>query len=119
MRRGGGLKKRFFVHGFGPQFVLKIRGGNSGPPGFSPGSATVSLSYSGLHSTSFPGSLIFPPKRERRVAVQSQTRRSLLSRLGGKMRDPGNEMRDPGNEVELHSTEPSVSYLPRFSWSCV
>ena len=33
-------------------------------------------------TTSFPGSLIFPPKRERRDP-------SLLSRLGGKMRDPG------------------------------
>ena len=32
VRRGGGLKKRFFVHGFGPQFVLKIRGGTRAPP---------------------------------------------------------------------------------------
>ena len=114
-----GSQKKIFRPRLRASVCSKNKGGNSGPPGFSPGSATVSLSYSGLHSTSFPGSLIFPPKRERRVAVQSQKRRSLLSRLGGKMRDPGNEMRDPGNEVGIHSTEPNVSYLPRFSWSWV
>ena len=27
----GGSQKRFFVHGFGPQFVLKIRGGTRAP----------------------------------------------------------------------------------------
>ena len=46
-------------------------------------------------STSFPGSLIFPPKRERR---------SL-----------GRKMRDPGNEVELFIWQNFPAHLPR-SW---
>ena len=39
-------------------------------------------------ATSFPGSLIFPPK--------------LLSRLGGKMRDPENEVECPADRLPVH-----------------
>ena len=36
---GGGLQKTFFPP-FGPQFGSKSKGGGTGPPGPSPGSAT-------------------------------------------------------------------------------
>ena len=52
--------------------------------------------------TSFPGSLIFPPKRERRD--------SLLSRLGGKMRDPENEVVDDADSANRNNFVPSQSF---------
>ena len=40
-RGGGGVSKKKCFQPYGSQFGLKIRGGGTGPPGPSPGSATV------------------------------------------------------------------------------